>query len=271
MPANGIPSGFAGCRWCGRVQPRAGADDERRRSRPGAWRPPHRRSVSGAMPVPSGSIALAIRDGVLGPLLFCHAGCSTRDVIDELRGRGLWDASRSSAATSSPPRKIETDEAGERQRRIEAARRIWTRTRSARHACREIPERSRPRSAARSLRSRAAVSSGLSVGQGRKGARTGRRLPADQRAGRRRSARRDSAHRPQRRRQQDRQEDARPGRRLRHQARRRRDGEPRPRHLAEGLETGAARCAPPAGVRCGALGAAGFDRTPSRCSPASRR
>src|SRR5262245_7746380 len=40
------------------------------------------------------SPSLAIRDGRLGPLLFCHAGCLTRDVIDELRSRGMWDDRR---------------------------------------------------------------------------------------------------------------------------------------------------------------------------------
>ena len=49
------------------------------------------------------SPSLAIRDGQLGPLLFCHAGCSTRDVIDELRGRGLWDTPARAARTFRRP------------------------------------------------------------------------------------------------------------------------------------------------------------------------
>jgi putative DNA primase/helicase len=72
------------------------------------------------------SPSLAIREGQLGPLLFCHAGCSTRDVIDELRGRGLWEPPQPplrSIPRPTPPRPIARpdDEAA----RTEAACRIW--------------------------------------------------------------------------------------------------------------------------------------------------
>ena len=35
--------------------------------------------------------SLSVKDGVCGVLVYCHSGCSARDVLDELRRRGLLD------------------------------------------------------------------------------------------------------------------------------------------------------------------------------------
>jgi hypothetical protein len=69
--------------------------------------------------------SLAIRDGDDGHVLVhCHAGCDQKDVIDVLRGRGLWNGEPWSAPRSlrSPLGAVpEPDAAG----RTEAALRIW--------------------------------------------------------------------------------------------------------------------------------------------------
>jgi putative DNA primase/helicase len=71
------------------------------------------------------SPSLAIRDGQLGPLLFCHAGCSTRDVIDELRGRGLWDTPTRAAKTFRRPEVVSKSNDALARRRIGFVRHIW--------------------------------------------------------------------------------------------------------------------------------------------------
>jgi putative DNA primase/helicase len=79
------------------------------------------------------SPSLAIRDGQLGPLVFCHAGCSSRDVIDELARRGLWEARNGRRCTFEPSRarhdsqrwEFATSEASDYARRIGFARHLW--------------------------------------------------------------------------------------------------------------------------------------------------
>ena len=71
------------------------------------------------------SPSLAIREGQLGPLLFCHAGCSTRDVIDELRSRGLWDTPSRAAKTYRRPEVVTKSDDALARRRIGFVRHIW--------------------------------------------------------------------------------------------------------------------------------------------------
>lgn len=74
------------------------------------------------------SPSLAIRDGQLGPLLFCHAGCSTRDVIHELRGRGLWDTPLRAARTFRRPEVVSKPDDAFARRRIGFMRHIWSKS-----------------------------------------------------------------------------------------------------------------------------------------------
>src|SRR5688572_11969024 len=81
------------------------------------------------------SPSLAIQDGQAGTLVFCHAGCDSRDVLDELRHRGLWEtpARRPSRRSPPAPRQItRPDDEAERRRRIAMARRIWSEARDPR-------------------------------------------------------------------------------------------------------------------------------------------
>ena len=68
--------------------------------------------------------SLSLREGVIGPLVHCHAGCLQRDVIDALRERGLWPSppSRSSRRPPSPSRAVRRDN---QQWRQDTAARIW--------------------------------------------------------------------------------------------------------------------------------------------------
>jgi hypothetical protein len=53
--------------------------------------------------------------------VYCNAGCNTRDVLDELRRRGLLDDQTADAPSEPPPR----DDAAERARKLALATRIW--------------------------------------------------------------------------------------------------------------------------------------------------
>jgi len=64
--------------------------------------------------------SLQIKDGASRVLVRCHAGCDVRDVLDELRRRGLLD---DGAIRRDPPRPAERDN-------LENAERIW---REAKH------------------------------------------------------------------------------------------------------------------------------------------
>jgi putative DNA primase/helicase len=65
---------------------------------------------------------LALCDGDRGLILHCHAGCDRRDILAELRQRGLL-ARR--AEYQSAPVTISHDARGDDARRIAMARRIW--------------------------------------------------------------------------------------------------------------------------------------------------
>jgi putative DNA primase/helicase len=73
---------------------------------------------------------LALRDGGRGLIAKCYAGCEPRDVLAELRRRGLIDGDFLASPSGPIPRGI--DPAGDRARRIEAARCIWDAARDAR-------------------------------------------------------------------------------------------------------------------------------------------
>jgi hypothetical protein len=73
---------------------------------------------------------LALRDGGRGLIAKCYAGCEPRDVLAELRRRGLIDGDFLASPSRPIPRGI--DPAGDRARRIEAARCIWDAARDAR-------------------------------------------------------------------------------------------------------------------------------------------
>jgi hypothetical protein len=67
--------------------------------------------------------SLHIGDGENGwPLVYCNAGCNTRDVLDELRRRGLLDDQTADAPSEPPPPR---DDAAERARKLALATRIW--------------------------------------------------------------------------------------------------------------------------------------------------
>jgi hypothetical protein len=90
------------------------------------------------------SPSLAIRDGQLGPLLFCHAGCSTRDVIDELRSCGLWNDRRDQKPRSAhlirpTPKPRSDDTAG----RSASAQSFWNAARDPRGTLAETYLKSR--------------------------------------------------------------------------------------------------------------------------------
>jgi putative DNA primase/helicase len=60
--------------------------------------------------------SLSLRDGEREPLLTCHAGCDRRDIIEELRRRGLWRVDR-----RNEPRKLRRAEGETRNYILE----IW--------------------------------------------------------------------------------------------------------------------------------------------------
>ena len=77
------------------------------------------------------SATLALRDGDRSIVVHCHAGCDPRDVLAELRRRGLLGAGGRSFVTDPLPRG-DGDDHCDRARRIEIARRIWRAARDAR-------------------------------------------------------------------------------------------------------------------------------------------
>jgi len=73
---------------------------------------------------------LALRDGDRGLIVKCHAGCDSRDVLRELRGRGLIESDgrvRSPESAARPIARLDDD-----GRRIAAARRLWEAAQDAR-------------------------------------------------------------------------------------------------------------------------------------------
>jgi hypothetical protein len=73
------------------------------------------------------STTLALRDGDRGLIVYCHAGCSTADILAELRGRGLLVDRRGRRGTTLPAL-----DRRDQERRIEIARHIWAAGRDAR-------------------------------------------------------------------------------------------------------------------------------------------
>jgi hypothetical protein len=78
--------------------------------------------------------SLQVTDGVRRLLVRCYSGCDPRDVLDELRRRGLIGES-SDEESSARPRKPapiidDRDEEAERRRKLEIAAQIWKETAS---------------------------------------------------------------------------------------------------------------------------------------------
>jgi putative DNA primase/helicase len=71
---------------------------------------------------------LALRDGDRGLILCCHAGCAARDILAELRRRGLIDG-RGEAGDYRPDtdvmRRRQEGEVADQRRRIALALDIW--------------------------------------------------------------------------------------------------------------------------------------------------
>jgi putative DNA primase/helicase len=91
-----------------------------------------------AVPVPihaSGGPTLALRNGERALVAYCHAGCGPRDILAELRRRGLIDG-RSEAGDYQPDadvmRRRQEAEASDRRRRIGLALDIWRSSHPAR-------------------------------------------------------------------------------------------------------------------------------------------
>jgi len=76
---------------------------------------------------------LALRDGDRGLIVKCFAGCDPRDVLAELRWRGLV-TDRTDAAPRLPVSMPRADDRTEAARRIALARRIWDTARDARRS-----------------------------------------------------------------------------------------------------------------------------------------
>ena len=76
------------------------------------------------------SATLALRDGDHGLIVKCFAGCDPRDILAELRRRGLIEGREESRIKSRPSRPIDRRDDG--RRNIEFARRIWDAARDAR-------------------------------------------------------------------------------------------------------------------------------------------
>jgi putative DNA primase/helicase len=75
------------------------------------------------------SLTLALRDGHRGLVIKCFAGCDTRDVLAELRRRGLIAGTSNDARPAPIP--IRSDDSANAARRIELARRVWDAARDA--------------------------------------------------------------------------------------------------------------------------------------------
>ena len=76
------------------------------------------------------SATLALRDGDRGIVVYCHAGCNSRDILAELRRRRLLGSSNADrySAARGPDQGRDPDN---RARRIEFARHIWAAAREA--------------------------------------------------------------------------------------------------------------------------------------------
>jgi hypothetical protein len=66
--------------------------------------------------------SLSIREGDIGPLVHCFAGCSQRDVIEALARLGLWDWREPSGR---PPTMRPVTRRDDDAERVDRARRIW--------------------------------------------------------------------------------------------------------------------------------------------------
>src|SRR5262249_40611886 len=69
--------------------------------------------------------SLSIRDGERGLLVHCFAGCDARDVLDELRRRGLLDDGPIRLSSARNPPTIDAEEERDYARKLELAERIW--------------------------------------------------------------------------------------------------------------------------------------------------
>jgi len=74
------------------------------------------------------SATLGLRDGDRGIIVHCHAGCDARDILAELRRRGLLGGTGGHLASRGQGR---DDDPRSRLRRIEFAGRIWAAAREA--------------------------------------------------------------------------------------------------------------------------------------------
>jgi putative DNA primase/helicase len=79
----------------------------------------------------SRSAALALRAGDRGLIVHCHAGCVPRDILTELRRRGLIGGQSDHCSVATAAVRADTHNNDE-TRRIAVARRIWDATRDAR-------------------------------------------------------------------------------------------------------------------------------------------
>lgn len=71
------------------------------------------------------SASLALRDGEGGLIVHCHAGCEPRDVLAELRCRGLIGGSDDRRPLAVRPYCESGNDGDDRSRRIAVAARIW--------------------------------------------------------------------------------------------------------------------------------------------------
>lgn len=76
--------------------------------------------------------SLSIRDGDRSLMVKCHGGCDARDVLDELRRRGLLDDRQAHRVERPQPRPAPQPAEDDEPRRIAGARNIWRATRDAR-------------------------------------------------------------------------------------------------------------------------------------------
>ena len=69
--------------------------------------------------------SLRLADGDTQLLVHCYAGCDPRDVLDELRRRGLLDGESSRAASAREPPPIDAEKERERTRKLRLAEHTW--------------------------------------------------------------------------------------------------------------------------------------------------
>jgi len=70
--------------------------------------------------------SLRISDGASRLLVHCYSGCDSRDVLDELRRRGLLDDKLTPPPSARKPSPLEAAEERVRARRLELAEQIWS-------------------------------------------------------------------------------------------------------------------------------------------------